>query len=336
MSIGEAQQTMYTIEELVEIATAEGEKVSARQIMEWNRDGLLPTPTREKLPGQGRGRAPYRFPDPAPSAVMLLARERHYMRSSKDAKLWLWLEGFDYTGVDPDEDLHDWLTEGWEKEVRAKAPSVPELPDADQVDYDRRYEILNEVDRNIISKMGNGEHHPEEYAVYSSLLAGVLGIDPPEGDEPMKVERAAKSLLPYTMRRMLPAWIYRTFPDLISEEFAALSIPEAIGKPIPRKHLRDIWKTFWLMTEVADEPLEAFPLPGFAAVIRSLRKLRYSLYRESPELVIHGLSCAVRYLLRTRPNRLQETMDAAKHLRESMQPQSVKLEVSPEIVTAEQ
>lgn len=319
---GEAQQTMYTIEELVEIATTEGEKVSARQVMEWNRDGLLPPPTREKIPGQGRGRAPYRFLEPATSAVMLLARERHYMKSAEDAKLWLWLEGFDYTGVDPDERLQDWLIEGWEEEVRAKAPSVPELPHADQGDYERRYEILNELDRNVIAEMGRAEHHQEEYALYSSILAGVLGLDPPEGEESIKVERAAKSLLPYTMRRVLPVWIYRKLPDLLSEEFAALSIPDAIGKPIPRQHLRDIWRTFWLITEITDESLDAFPLASFATVIRSLRKLRYSLYRENPEQVIYGLSCAVRYLLRTRPNRLEETMNAMEHLRESLQPSS--------------
>ncbi len=322
MSISDAQQTMYTIEALVEIAATEGEKVSARQVMEWNRDGLLPTPTREKMPGQGRGRAPYRFPEPAPTAVMLLATERHHMKSAEDAKLWLWLEGFDYTGVDPDERLQDWLIKGWEEEVRAKAPSAPELSDADQVDYDHRYEILNELDRNVIAEMGGADHDPEEYAVYSSILAGVLGIDPPEGDESIRVERAAKSLLPYTMRRMLPAWIYRELPDLLSAEFAAMSIPDAIGKSIPRQHLRSIWKTFWLITEIDDGSLDAFPLPGFAAVIRSLRKLRYSLYRESPEQVIYGLSCAVRYLLRTRPNRLEETMNAMKHLRESISPGS--------------
>ncbi len=313
---------MYTVEELVRIAAAEGEKVSPRQVMEWNRDGLLPTPTREKMPGQGKGRAPYRFPEPAPTAVMLLARERRYMKSADDAKLWLWLEGFDYAGVDPDQRLQDWLIRGWEEEVRAKAPSVPDLSDTDQVDYDRSQQIFDELDRNVIAEIGGGVHHSEEYAVYSSMLAGVLGLAPPEGDESIKVERAAKSLLPYTMRRMLPAWFYRKLPDLLSEEFEAMSIPDAIGEPIPRQHLRDMWKTFWLVTEIADESLDAFPLPSFAAVIRSLRKLRYSLYRESPEQVIYGLSCAVRYLLCTRPNRLQETMDAMKHLREGIQPRS--------------
>ncbi len=313
---------MYTVEELVRIATAEGEKVSPRQVMEWNRDDLLPTPTREKVPGQGKGRAPYRFPEPAPTAVMLLARERRYMKSADDAKLWLWLEGFEYTGVDPDERLQDWLIRGWEEEIRAKAPSVPDLSDTDQIDYDRSQQIFDELDRNVIGEMGGGEPHPEEYAVYSSLLVGVLGVDPPEGNESIKVERAAKSLLPYTMRRMLPAWFYRKLPDLLSEEFAAMSVPDAIGEPIPRQHLRDMWKTFWLLTEISDESLDAFPLPGFAVVIRSLRKLRYSLYQDSPEQVIYGLSCAVRYLLRTRPNRLQETMDAMKHLRESIQPRS--------------
>jgi hypothetical protein len=67
--------------------------------------------------------------------------------------------------------------------------------------------------------------------------------------------------------------------------------------------------------------LERFPF-GFAVVIRALRKLRYSVYRESPEYPLYGLSCAVRYLLRTHPNPLQETMKGMQHLRKSLEPLS--------------
>jgi hypothetical protein len=312
---------MYTIEELIEIAEAKGVKVTTRQIKEWNKDGLLPTPTRERMPGQGRGRAPYRFPEPAPEVVVTLAKERRYMKSAEDAKLWLWLEGFDHTDVDPDEHLQEWLIRGWKEEVQTRCPSVPELAEVAQIDFDRRQQILDELDRNVISQMGNGDPRPEEYTLYSSLLSAYLGLPRPEDDEPLQTGKASRKLLPFTVARTLPASFYRRLPDLLPKELMALSLPDAIGEPIPRQHVRDIWKTFCAVTDIPDEPLERLPF-SLALVTKALRKLRYATYQDSPEYVIYGLSCAVRYLLRTHPNPLQETMKAMQHLRKSLEPLS--------------
>jgi hypothetical protein len=312
---------MYTIEELIEIAGAKGVKVTARQIKEWNKDSLLPSPTRERIPGQGRGRAPYQFPEPAPAVVVTLANERRYMKSAKDAKLWLWLEGFDHTDVDPDEHLQEWLVRGWKEEVQAKCPSVPDPAEVDQINYDRHQQILDELDRNVISQMGNRDPRPEEYTLYSSLLSAFLGLAPSEDDEPLQAGRASHKLLPFSVQRVLPSSFYSKLPDLLPKELVALSLPDAIGEPIPRQQVRDIWKTFCTVTDIPDEPLERFPF-GFAVVIKVLRKLRYATYQDCPEYVIYGLSCAVRYLLRTHPNPLQDTMKAMQHLRKSLEPLS--------------
>lgn len=310
---------MYTIEELIQIAEGKGMKVTPRQIKEWNRDSLLPSPTRERLHGQGRGRAPYRFPEPAPTVVITLAKERRYMKSAEDAKLWLWLEGFDHTDIDPDERLQEWLIKGWKEEVQDKVQSAPDLTEIDQLDYERKDRMLDELDQNVLSKVGNGELGQEEYTLYSSLLSAFLGLAPPEGDERLQTGKASSKVLPYTARRTFPPSFYRKLPDLLPEDLVALSLPDAIGEPIPRQQVRDIWKTLCAVTDIPDERLELLPF-GFGGVIRGLRKLRYSYYQDGPEYVIYGLSCAVRYLLRTRPNRLQETMKAMQHLRESLEP----------------
>lgn len=311
------QQPMYTIEELVETATAEGLRVTPRQIREWHRDGLLPAPTREKIPGQSKGRAPYRFPEPAPAAVVTLAMERRYMKSAEDAKLWLWLEGFDYLDVDPDERLQGWLMRGWE-EIQAKNPSVPDLREVGQVDEDRRIQIGDELDRNVITPMTGGDPKPDEYAAYSSMLSALLGLSSPQED-PITVGRAFPNSSPYTVRRVLSSSIRRLLPELSPEEFGAFSIPDAIGKPIPRQQVREAWEAFRIVTEIPRERLEGHS-PIYAVVVGALRKLRYAMYKDDPEYVIYGLSCAFRFVFKKHPNQLRETMNAMRALRESVGP----------------
>lgn len=292
--------------------------MSARQIREWHGDGLLPTPTREKIPGQGKGRAPYRFPEPAPAAVVTLARERRYMKSAEDAKLWLWLEGFDYLDVDPDERLQGWLRRGWKEEIRAKCPSVPDLPDVGKIDYDRRIQIGDELDRNVISPMTGDNAKLGEYDAYSLLLNAMVGLGASEED-PVPIDEAFAHSSPYTVRRALSSAIRRLLPKLSPDEFSAFSVPDAIGKPIPRQQVREAWDAFRIVTEIPHEHLEGHS-PIYAVVVGALRKLRYAMYKDDPEYVIYGLSCAFRFVSKKYPNQLRETMKAMRVLRESMEP----------------
>lgn len=321
--MNEEQQPTYTIEELVELIVAEGERVTSRQIREWHRDGLLPAPTREKIPGQGKGRAPYRFPEPAPAAVATLAMERRYMKSAEDAKLWLWLEGFDYLDVDPYERLQNWLVRSWEEEIRIKVPSVPHLPNVEHVDDDRRAQIDEELDRNVLRPMtGDDEKLDEqdvyslgEYDAYNMLLNAMLGFDAAE-EGPIPIDKALPNSSPYTMSRALPVSVRRLLPKLSSEEFGAFSIPDAMGKSIPGQQVREAWDAFRIVTEIPHERLKVHS-PIHAAVMGALRKMRYAMYKDDPEYMIYGLSCAFRFVSKKYPNQLRETMNAMRVLREN-------------------
>jgi hypothetical protein len=272
------------------------------------------------MPGQGKGRAPYRFPEPAPAAVVTLAMERRFMKSAEDAKMWLWLEGFDYLDVDPDERLQDWLVRGWKEEIRAKVPSVPDLARIGKIDYERRIQIGDELDRNVIAPMTNGDPKPGEYDAYSSLLNAMLGLGPSEEDS-VPIDEAFPNSSPYTVRRALTAVIRRLLPELSPEEFGAFSIPDAIGEPIPRRQVREAWEAFRMVTEIPHEPLEEHS-PVYSAVAGALRKMRYALYKDDPEYVIYGLSCAFRFVSRKHPKQLRETMNAMRVLRESLEPRA--------------
>ncbi len=83
-------------DELLEGARDIRPGISLWTIKAWQDEGLLPEPTRAKIEGQARGRAPYRFPPEAETTVKSLARWRHYVSGSLAAKLWLWLEGFNH------------------------------------------------------------------------------------------------------------------------------------------------------------------------------------------------------------------------------------------------
>ncbi len=85
---------MYSNEDLVTVSGA-----SKRQIREWNSAGFLPPPIRPPQPGLN-GRGPYLFPDPAPEVARWLKVYRQSIKGNDSTRLWLWLEGGDYLGID--------------------------------------------------------------------------------------------------------------------------------------------------------------------------------------------------------------------------------------------
>ena len=159
---------IYSAEDLVAIAAEARLEVSTLQIGEWHRAGLLPA--RVTPPGpKKRGRPRLFFPEPAPDAVFRLARWRRWVSGDKNARSWLWLEGFDYLDLDPDEEFAAWLKREW-SEYRKTSPSLPKSPEA-PIDPERREKILDEFDANYVEpesdKLGVP---PEWFATHPALL----------------------------------------------------------------------------------------------------------------------------------------------------------------------
>lgn len=133
---------MYTPQDLSEHAGSCGLRVSTRQIEEWNKAGFLPKPERRKIPGQGRGRAPYQYPDPAKDAVVWLGMHRRSIEGANTVRFWMWVEGFQYIDVDVNTFLRDRVASDWEG-IRVGIPSLPDIDQVAGMTWEQRERILD-------------------------------------------------------------------------------------------------------------------------------------------------------------------------------------------------
>ncbi len=167
----------YTAAMLVALAEAKGVVVSERQIKAWNAAGFLPTPTREKVAGQGRGRAPNQYPAEAVDAVLWLGSYRASLNGEDATRFWMWLEGFDYIQVDVCAVLTASVRTLW----RAAQKELPSLPDLDALGKhgltdDAREALLDEFDANVTHPMRQSGQWNEAETPRASVGAAVLGI----------------------------------------------------------------------------------------------------------------------------------------------------------------
>ena len=171
----------YTPKQLTDLAQKAGVEVTARQIEEWQKDGLLPNPVRTKLPGQGRGRAPYQYPDPSPDAVIWLGSHRRFIRGVSATQFWMWLEGFNYIEVNQAEVVLTCLQDRW-AQVQKYMPSLPSLPEVarDGLSPELRDKVLDELDVNGTQPMLDSGQWDDRTVAKASLGASALGLYPPE------------------------------------------------------------------------------------------------------------------------------------------------------------
>jgi putative transposase len=185
----------YTPRELIALARARaGVVVSARQVQEWHRAGFLPRPIRAKLPGQGRGRAPYRYPEPAPEAVAWLATHRRAIAGEDAVRLWLWVEGFDYVTVDPDAIFAARALALW-RGVQRNLPRLPDLAIAAERDVtaDEPDALLDELDRNVTTPLYEAGRLSEwelPRITFGATFLGFVPIFHPEDTRDGDVTRA--------------------------------------------------------------------------------------------------------------------------------------------------
>jgi hypothetical protein len=209
---------MRTASELIAGARRVGVEVTQRMIDEWQRAGFLPAPTRQKVPGQGRGRAPYQYPDHTLDVAIWLGTHRRFISGVDTTRFWLWLEGNDHVHIDPIMFLLLEILLAWD-DLRTSIPSLPDITQVvehglsdDQVDH-----ILDEWDAAItVPALASGELYertaPQVYL--DALMYGAVPsawVDPATGDMP--AEASAMYDLPPDDPRI--AGVARSLPYMV-------------------------------------------------------------------------------------------------------------------------
>lgn len=152
-------------------------EVTARKIRTWTRDGLLPAPARAALPGHSRAGVPYRYPEPAPSAVKWLGRHRRYIQGVQATKFWMRVEGFSYVELDVNTFLRDRAASVWEQ-ARAKVPSLPEIDRARSISEDLQERLLDEIDVGITAPYLDHDLLTDKTAAEVTIGGAAIGIIP--------------------------------------------------------------------------------------------------------------------------------------------------------------
>jgi len=291
---------MYTIDELVEEAIGRGVVVTARQIEEWHRDGLLPAPVRTPIPGR-RGRGPYRFPSPAPDAVVALGRWRRLVDGSERAKVWLWLEGFDYAG-DYTSNVLAGMRALWE-EFRGVLPSLPPVDDA-QGPLPREA-ILDELDRGWTAPLAEhlpwgatqgavafarallGLHTAEEWAIDDERAQA----DHAEGGASVAHADAVRAMI--AVATTLPTSTFEApigaLPALPTV-LAAVSLPQTLAAFDPSlRRTRRLWAGLCRLAELRTDP-ELASRPDMRAALEMLRAICHFYYRHDPIAIAQSLA----------------------------------------------
>lgn len=165
----------YTPEQLKAHAQKAGVKVSTRQIEEWHKAGYLPQPIRQKLPGQGPGRAPYQYPEPAERVVSWLGQYKRHINGEAATKFWLLVEGFDYIDFNINASLARGIAEFWQ-DLQQRISSLPDIADASRMSEMMRVRVLDEIDENITAPLLANGTITEETVGQMTIGAAFLGI----------------------------------------------------------------------------------------------------------------------------------------------------------------
>src|SRR3954466_12620277 len=113
----------YSRHELVAIANQLKINLKPWKVNSWAELGLLPSwiPAKSK-----HGKPTKMYPQEALGAAAALERWNRIVKNPEKAKIWLWLEGFDYTGVEPAEIVRGFAQELW-CYFKRQLPSLPTL-----------------------------------------------------------------------------------------------------------------------------------------------------------------------------------------------------------------
>ncbi|PZS02824.1 MAG: hypothetical protein DLM70_09775 [Chloroflexi bacterium] len=293
----------HTIPELVAAAASSNVVVSERQIVEWCRDGLLPTPSRPSIPGK-RGRGPLRFPEPAPDAVAWLGRWRRSIDGIERVKTWLWLEGFDYVSTDGtaiQDALNLWMRAVWTT-FQAVFPGLTDtatLPSGEDlgINDERRDSILDTLDRIVTAPLENSGHQAglrEQTDISTALLGVPVNV---ENSSAPSALLALDALNNHSAVRLPISAILQTLWDRqpsMDDFYDKLGLPALIQGGIDIHHIRRVWQGISAAVEVLASPGVPSEVQNLVPLLPFLQEVQRRSFASDPRLITMVLALMMR------------------------------------------
>lgn len=280
----------YEVEELVKMAKERGVRVTTRQIGEWHRQGLLPPPAPQARGKPGRPRL--RFADPTPDVAVWLGRYRRTVGSAERARLWLWLEGYDYVGVDPQQ-LERSLQMGVQTIWSALCTALPGLPplDAGPPNDDQREVIRDLVDPFVSSPLIEAGRLTGVTEATAATRA-VLGDADDTADDDM-FSYVRRMLRADDHEGHLPEITAVDLPQganvpMAQQLLDSLSLQRLAQRPIDVHRVRLLWRGLGAVIEMAG--MQSDIPPTISPLIDVMRTLHRRTYAQNPLVVIVGIA----------------------------------------------
>ncbi len=285
------ERRMHTFKEAIEQIRAAGGGVTYDQLRHWEGLRLL-----EVVEGKSRGgRPPKMLTEESLGAAISLSRWYRVVRNPEAAKILLWLEGFDFVGVDPVRIAQRLRAELYE-DLKVRIPSLPPFGEIDP-DSPLMDRVLREIDANF-TKRGQAD--------FGGLLPLLFGMIP--NPEDFDLEHRYSSLFGNELEDPLPSaldMLMATQSEMLKEtpEFRGYMNSGAAITPAMMRDgwlamvhgnlqevdwgfLRTLWQAINLTADVASELWESGMVDEEDRLeAKSVINLRYELYareRESP------------------------------------------------------
>lgn len=271
---------MYSVNQLATLSGA-----SNRQIEEWNRAGLLPTPTRPPVPGL-HGRGPLRFPDPAPRVVQWLKEHRQSIGNVHHTKLWLWLEGYNCVDVDIEQLQADITATGAAVWI-SLCGSVPTLPASasTSVGEPTMTAIESDIKQGIVDPITR-DRGTETGRIAGMMVAAAVDARPrPNGtDTPVALLQALMSIQHRSAGHLPVDGINPVDCPALSELLEALCIPATIERGFDIHHARLLWRMICAFVDENANSCDPQPWGKFG---QSFRRKAYSI---DPHIALFALA----------------------------------------------
>lgn len=272
----------FSTRELVTVANRLKINLTLRKVNYRAGLGLLPPPIQVK---SEHGKPTNLYPQEALGAAAALERWYRIVKDPEKAKIWLWLEGFDYTGIEPAEIVRGFAQELW-CYFKSWLPSLPALESV-RPDPELLYATLGETERNIPDKEYPG------LGLLAPLICNLLTDEEIEKfDNPRSFEEeTALGLMCGLSNSRLKGLgpLYRFLKGGIVDDPRLIANfgPPSLVKRLPYVDW-DFVRALWLGINIVCDVKKELS-PWFVPVLlRKIRRLAYS--RFGPEAVLSALA----------------------------------------------
>jgi hypothetical protein len=233
--------------------------------------------------------------------VIWLGRWRRRVHGVDAAKVWLWLEGFDYVDIQASRlknAVDAWLVAVWVA-FQAIFPGLPELTQ-EAPDEEAQDEILNEVDRQVglpLQRQGRRQGIVQQTGVVAAALGS--NVAEPEEDafsaaiQLMRAVARDAPPMPEVPEELRQVVDLKTIYDL-------MSIPKLVREGIDLERVRLIWRGMGAMDDLSHEPgsIDSVLPPDAQPFVPAIRYIRGHLYGLDPRMVVVMVSALSRLVPR--------------------------------------